>query len=161
MGFPQGTWHCPGKPNLPLGLRGKAGGCARVTAGPKRPHLGVCPGLETRPDSPGEPGMQPRDPCLPWRGKFRPPAGPDPPLQDALLGLWIDTIAEAQGVNDVPWSMARKDWGTIRNSSLGKGLPKGAQVKWNKEREGLLRCHKVTKGTRGIMDPVGLLRGHT
>ena len=26
--------------------------------------------LETRPDSPGEPGMQPRDPCLPWRGKF-------------------------------------------------------------------------------------------
>ena len=22
--------------------------------------------LETRPDSPGEPGMQPRDPCLPW-----------------------------------------------------------------------------------------------
>ena len=25
----------PGKPNLPLGLRGKAGGCARVTAGPK------------------------------------------------------------------------------------------------------------------------------
>ena len=27
-----------------LGLRGTAGGCARVTAGPKRPHLGVCPG---------------------------------------------------------------------------------------------------------------------
>ena len=25
--------------------------------------------LETRPDSPGEPGMKPRDPCLPWRGK--------------------------------------------------------------------------------------------
>ena len=23
--------------------------------------------LEMRPDSPGEPGMQPRDPCLPWR----------------------------------------------------------------------------------------------
>ena len=30
--------------NLPLGLRGKAGGGARVTARPKRPHLGVCPG---------------------------------------------------------------------------------------------------------------------
>ena len=28
--------------------------------------------LETRPDSPGEPGMQPRDPCLPWRGKLGP-----------------------------------------------------------------------------------------
>ena len=27
-----------------LGLRGKAGDCARVTAWPKRPHLGVCPG---------------------------------------------------------------------------------------------------------------------
>ena len=26
-----------------LELRGKAGGCARVTAGPKKPHLGVCP----------------------------------------------------------------------------------------------------------------------
>ena len=37
-------WVGPGKPNLPLGLRGKAGGGARVTAGPKRPHLGVCPG---------------------------------------------------------------------------------------------------------------------
>ena len=30
-------------PNLPLGLRGKAGGGARVTAGPRRPHLGLCP----------------------------------------------------------------------------------------------------------------------
>ena len=37
-------WVGPGKPNLPLGLRGKAGGGARVTAGPKSPHLGVCPG---------------------------------------------------------------------------------------------------------------------
>ena len=28
--------------------------------------------LETRPDSPGEPGMQPRDPCLPWyRATYR------------------------------------------------------------------------------------------
>ena len=31
----------PKIPNLPLGLRGKAGGGARVTAGPKRPHLSV------------------------------------------------------------------------------------------------------------------------
>ena len=40
------AWVGPGKPNLPLGLRGrgKAGGGARVTAGPKRPHLSVCPG---------------------------------------------------------------------------------------------------------------------
>ena len=28
--------------------------------------------LEMRPDFPGEPGMQPRDPCLPWRGKLGP-----------------------------------------------------------------------------------------
>ena len=34
----------PGKPKLPFELPGKAGGCARVTAGPKRPHLGLCPG---------------------------------------------------------------------------------------------------------------------
>ena len=33
--------------NLPLGLRGKAGGGARVTAGPKRPHLSV-PGLHSQ-----------------------------------------------------------------------------------------------------------------
>ena len=62
------SWVGPGKPNLPLELRGKAGGCARVTAGPKRPHLGVCPGpnipLQGRqgsrgciPGSPGESGL--------------------------------------------------------------------------------------------------------
>ena len=38
-------WVGPGKPTLPLWLRGKAGGGARVTAGPKRPHLSVCLGL--------------------------------------------------------------------------------------------------------------------
>ena len=38
------SWVGPAKPNLPLELRGKAGGCARDTAGPKTPHLGVCPG---------------------------------------------------------------------------------------------------------------------
>ena len=32
----------PGKPKLPFELRGKAGCCARITARPKRPHLGVC-----------------------------------------------------------------------------------------------------------------------
>ena len=61
-------WVGPGKPNLPFGLRGKAGGCARVTAGRKRPDLGVCPGpyipLQGRqgsrgciPGSPGESGL--------------------------------------------------------------------------------------------------------
>ena len=46
-GFSQGAAGWPGKPNLPFELRGKAGGCARVTAGPKRPHLGVsCIGEE-------------------------------------------------------------------------------------------------------------------
>ena len=33
---------------------------------------------ETRPDSPGEPGMQPRDPCLPWRGISRISSGDRP-----------------------------------------------------------------------------------
>ena len=37
-------WVGPGQPKLPLGLRGKPGGCARVTAVPKRPPLVVCPG---------------------------------------------------------------------------------------------------------------------
>ena len=55
-------------PNLHLELRGKAVGCARVTAGAERPHLGVCPGpnipLQGRrgsrgciPGSPGESGL--------------------------------------------------------------------------------------------------------
>ena len=61
-----------GSPIFPSGCEGKAGGCARVTAGPKRPHLGVCPGpnipLQGRqgsrrciPGSPGESGLA-------WRG---------------------------------------------------------------------------------------------
>ena len=67
VGLPS-PWVGPGKPNLPLGLGGKAGGCARVTAGRKRPDLGVCPGpnitLQGRqgsrgciPGSPGESGL--------------------------------------------------------------------------------------------------------
>ena len=32
----------PGKPNLPFELRGRAGGCARVTAGQKKPHVLFC-----------------------------------------------------------------------------------------------------------------------
>ena len=40
----EAIWLAKPKPNLPLELRGKAGVCARVTAGPKRPHLGLCPG---------------------------------------------------------------------------------------------------------------------
>ena len=34
----------PGKSNLPFELRGRVGDCSRVTAGKKRPHLGLCPG---------------------------------------------------------------------------------------------------------------------
>ena len=70
-GFQASSWVGPGKPKLPFELRGKAGGCARVTAGPKRPHLGVCPGPNSplmgrqvsqgrTPDSPGEPGLASR-----------------------------------------------------------------------------------------------------
>ena len=67
-GFQASSCFGPGKPNLPFELRGKAGGCARVSAGPKRPHLGVCLGpnspLKGRqgsrgciPESPGESGL--------------------------------------------------------------------------------------------------------
>ena len=62
------SWVGPGKPNLPLELRGKAGGCARVIAGAKTLHLVVCPGpnipLQGRrgsrgciPGPPGESGL--------------------------------------------------------------------------------------------------------
>ena len=33
-----------GKSSLPFELRGRVGDCSRVTAGKKRPHLGLCPG---------------------------------------------------------------------------------------------------------------------
>ena len=48
------------KSNLPFGLRGGAGYCARVTAGQKRPHLGLCPG----PNVPLQ-GPQGSQVCLP------------------------------------------------------------------------------------------------
>ena len=68
-GFQASSCVGPGKPNLPFELRGKAEGCTRVTAGPKRPHLGLCPGLNVPlkgrqgsqggvPDSPGESGLE-------------------------------------------------------------------------------------------------------
>ena len=40
----------------------------RHSSGERSPWLP----LETRPDSPREPEMQPRDPCLPWRGILGP-----------------------------------------------------------------------------------------
>ena len=68
QGFQASSCVGPGKPNLPFELRGKAEGCTRVTAGPKRPRLGVCPGLNSPlkgrqgsrgciPDPPGESGL--------------------------------------------------------------------------------------------------------
>ena len=71
-GFQASSCVGPGKPKLPLELRGKAGGCARANEGRKRPHLAVCPGpnipLKGRqgswvsiPDSPGGSGLA-------WRG---------------------------------------------------------------------------------------------
>ena len=44
-----------GKSNLPFKLRSRAGGCARVTAGQNRPHLGLCPGPNV--SSPGARGI--------------------------------------------------------------------------------------------------------
>ena len=86
-GFQASSCVRPGKPKLPFELRGKAGGCARVNAGPKRPHLGVCPGPNSplmgrkgsrgrTPDSPGESGLTSRgskglrSPLEPRRGSL-------------------------------------------------------------------------------------------
>ena len=52
MAFPVVMYGCeswsssvgPGKSSLPFELRGRVGDCSRVTAGKKRPHLGLCPG---------------------------------------------------------------------------------------------------------------------
>ena len=43
-GFQASSCVGPGKSNHPFELLGRAGGCARVTAGQRRPHLGLCPG---------------------------------------------------------------------------------------------------------------------
>ena len=67
-GFQASSCVGPGKSNLQFELRGRAGDCAQVTVGKKRPHLGLCPGsnvpLQGRqgsrgciPDSPGESGL--------------------------------------------------------------------------------------------------------
>ena len=77
----------PREPKLPFELRGKAGCCARTTARPKRPHLGVCPGpnsplkgrqgsRDCTPDSLGESGLASRgskglrSPLEPRRGSL-------------------------------------------------------------------------------------------
>ena len=63
-GFEASSCVGPGKSNHPFELRGRAGGCTRVTAGQKKPHPGLCLGpnvpLKGRqgtwgciPDSPG------------------------------------------------------------------------------------------------------------
>ena len=79
VGHDCSPWVGPGKPNLPLGLRGKAGGCARVTAGPKRPHLGVCPG----PSIPLH-GRQGSRGCIP--GSFS-------PGKEQAAGVWETCLA--------------------------------------------------------------------
>ena len=67
-GFQASSCVGPGKSNHPFELRGRAGGCARVTAGQRRPHLGLCPGPNVPlqgpqgsqvciPDSPRESGL--------------------------------------------------------------------------------------------------------
>ena len=84
--------HARGEGERVLALEsreGVSGGALGLSPGshPKLDHTQVCgfaagdtaevcggaswPGY-ARPDSPGEPGMQPRDPCLPWRGKLGP-----------------------------------------------------------------------------------------
>ena len=67
--------------------------------------------LETRPDSPGEPGMQPRDPCLPWRGTRSglgarlllicvntAPAAPEPPRDE----FGITVVCQPEGARVLP-----------------------------------------------------------
>ena len=67
----------PWDPKLPFKFRGKAGGCARVTAGPKRPHLGVCPGpnspLMGRNPPAGDSGLIPGSGRSPGEGNGNPP----------------------------------------------------------------------------------------
>ena len=89
-GFQASSSVSPGKPKLPFELRGKAGCCARITARPNRPHLGVCPGLNSPlqgwqgsrcciPASPGESGLASRgskglrSPLEPRRGSLGAP----------------------------------------------------------------------------------------
>ena len=106
-GFPLGwPWEAQSSPRV----RGKAGGCARVTAGPKRPHLGMCPGpnipLQGRqgsrgciPGSPGESGLS--------RGEAKDSAL----LSSRDAGLW-DPPERPQG-SPASFSVWRHDTGLL------------------------------------------------
>ena len=65
----------PGKSSLPFELRGRVGDCSRVTAGKKRPHLGLCPGpnvsLQGRQGSPVHISDTPEESGLASRGRKR------------------------------------------------------------------------------------------
>ena len=69
----KGTPAPPGPTAQPLLVNGVSRRLHCFAAGGVTVGLAICEFyLETRPDSPGEPGMQPRDPCLPWRGILGP-----------------------------------------------------------------------------------------
>ena len=70
---------CPGEQSRVLSPNGRGVWSIEAAQGaprdPRRDSTGERNSwlsLETRPYSPGEPGMQPRDPCLPWRGILGP-----------------------------------------------------------------------------------------
>ena len=76
--------------------------------------------LETRPDSPGEPGMQPRHPCLPW--SLRPLRG----LQETRVA----TREESPGLHSqaVAWrprrSAGRRESGSQRPALMLGNVPR-------------------------------------
>ena len=94
-------WVGPGKPNLPLGLRGKAGGGARITAGPKRPHLSVCPpkrrgSLRFLPPNQMRTSSVAPDPA---ESRGAPPPPQDPSPLRGTLGSSLRSPAEGEGLS--------------------------------------------------------------
>ena len=97
--------------------------------------------LETRPDSPGEPGMQPRDPCLPWRGIWGPGHTP-------RWGLFGRAVTRAQppafprnprGRLGFPGPTQGEGWDPRRNSRFPPQLEENHVVSTSLQDEPLAR----------------------
>ena len=134
-GFQASSCVCPGKPNLPFELLGKAGGCTRVTAGPKRPHLCLCLGLNVPlkgrqgsrggfPDSPL--GVRPR-----LEGKQRMPLSSQVATQiswSPLGGLkgGRPPLQFGERTRDCPPGQAGKEGSHLARTGPSQGFPRAA-----------------------------------
>ena len=112
----------PGKSSLPFELRGRVGDCSRVTAGKKRPHLGLCPGpnvsLQGRQGSPVRISDSPEESGLASRGKEKTPLS-----SRVATGMSWSPLSDQKGVKP-PVEFGKR----IRDSSPGHAGKEGLHL---------------------------------